>query len=76
MIKINHLNRTFHAGDSEIKAANDLCLNINDGEFVSIVGRSGSGKSTLLHLIGGLDKADSGDIVVNGNKLSGGENNV
>lgn len=70
MIEIKHLVKTFYTGESEIKAADNLTFTIKDGEFVSIVGRSGSGKSTLMHLIGGLDKADSGEVIVNGNNLS------
>ena len=70
MIEITHLKRTFFAGDNTVTAANDISLTIHDGEFVSIIGRSGSGKSTFMHLIGGLDWADDGEIIVNGNHLS------
>lgn len=71
MIEVRHLRKVFHEGGKDICAANDLCFRIEDGEFVSIVGRSGSGKSTLMHLIGGLDRGDEGEIVVNGRVLSG-----
>lgn len=47
-----------------------VCLEIKKGEFISIAGRSGSGKSTLLNLIGGIDKPDSGQIIVNGFDIS------
>lgn len=70
MIQVEHLTKFFCEGGNVIKAADDLCFVIPDGEFVSIVGRSGSGKSTLMNLIGGLDRCDSGEIVVNGVRLS------
>lgn len=66
MIKIKNVVRVFRTGDTDVMAANDICLTIEDAEYVSIVGRSGSGKSTLMNLIGGLDVPDSGIIEVNG----------
>jgi len=65
VIEISHIKKSFSAGGKTITAANDISLCINDGEFVSIVGRSGSGKSTFLHLVGGLIPCDSGGITVN-----------
>lgn len=65
MIEITNLYKSFKAGGKLITAANDISININDGEFVSVVGRSGSGKSTFLHLVGGLLPCDKGKIVVN-----------
>lgn len=70
MIEVRHLKKTFHEGGKEIKAADDISLTIPDGEFISIIGRSGSGKSTLLNMIGGLDRCDEGEIIVNGKNLS------
>ena len=65
MIEISDLCKCYETGNKKITAANKLNLRINDGEFVSIIGRSGSGKSTFLHLIGGLLPCDSGRIIVN-----------
>lgn len=65
IIKIKNLNKTFIGKEGNVEAVKNLNLTINEGEFVSIVGASGSGKSTLLHLIGGLDRLDSGEIYIN-----------
>ena len=63
MLKISNLSKTYKKGDIPIPALQDISVEVNQGEFVSIVGRSGSGKSTLLNLIGGLDTATSGKIL-------------
>ena len=57
-------------GQSLVKALDDLTLDVNDGEFLALVGTSGSGKSTLLNLIGGLDQPTSGTLDVHGRDLS------
>lgn len=64
MIRICDLEKTFWVGEQKLKVADGINLTIEDGEFVSIVGRSGSGKSTLLNMIGGLLSPDSGHIYV------------
>lgn len=65
IIKAENICKTFGSGEAECKALDGVSLEIKEGEFVSIVGRSGSGKSTFMHLIGGLDKPDSGKITIN-----------
>jgi putative ABC transport system ATP-binding protein len=70
MIELKNVTRTYKMGDQEIHALDNVDLTIADGEFVAIVGPSGSGKSTLLHVIGGLDSATNGTVVVDGQDLS------
>lgn len=70
MIKCVGAGKCFTSFANENWALKNINLEVNAGEFVSIVGRSGSGKSTLLHLIGGLDKVTEGNIYVNGNDVS------
>jgi putative ABC transport system ATP-binding protein len=60
MIDLRHIHRRFQVGEQQVHALNDVNLNIERGEYVSIMGPSGSGKSTLLHAIGLLDRPDSG----------------
>jgi putative ABC transport system ATP-binding protein len=64
MIKLENVIKTYSNGEVETHALSDVSLEINDGEFIVILGPSGSGKSTLLNLIGGLDKPTSGTIKV------------
>lgn len=66
MIEIKELRKSYKTGDFVQKALDGVSLNFRDNEFVAILGTSGSGKTTLLNIIGGLDHADSGDIVING----------
>lgn len=70
IVECIHVNKTYHQGKVKIQALNDVSLSIHKGDFVAIAGPSGSGKTTLLNIIGGLDMADSGDIVVDGNALN------
>lgn len=60
MIKMTDVSKIYGVGDSEVKALNNIKLEINDGDMVSIVGTSGSGKSTLLNIMGLLDSAFDG----------------
>ena len=68
-IEIKNLNKIYGKGEVEVKALNNINLEINEGEFVAIVGSSGSGKSTLLHLLGGVDKPSSGEVILNGTNM-------
>lgn len=70
VIEAQDLCKSFKLGSSEVEVLKDIDLQIEKGEFVSIMGPSGSGKSTLLYLIGGLDKPTSGSILINGKELS------
>jgi putative ABC transport system ATP-binding protein len=66
MIELRGLSRTFHLGDSEVRALRDVDLHIGRGEYVSVMGPSGSGKSTLLNMLGLLDRPDTGEYLLNG----------
>ena len=66
ILKCMQVTKTYGKGDGRTAALNGIDLTIQKGEFTAITGASGSGKSTLLHLIGGVDKPDSGAILVNG----------
>ncbi len=66
MLQIKNISKKFVTGDLTQVALDDVSLNLRDNEFVAILGPSGSGKTTLLNIIGGLDRYDSGDIIING----------
>ena len=66
LIELKDLRKSYKTGDFVQKALDGVSLNLRDNEFVAILGPSGSGKTTLLNVLGGLDHADSGDIVING----------
>jgi putative ABC transport system ATP-binding protein len=70
VIEIRQLVREYQIGKQTIRALDNLDLEIATGELVAFTGPSGAGKSTLMHLIGGLDTPTSGEIVVNGQRLS------
>ena len=65
ILNANHIYKTYGKDESEVKALKDVSLSIKEGTFVTIVGQSGSGKSTLLHILGGLDKPNSGEVFLN-----------
>lgn len=66
MLQIQHICKEYRTGKLVQKALDDVSLNLRDNEFVAILGPSGSGKTTLLNIIGGLDRYDSGDLIING----------
>ncbi|MGL4344141.1 MAG: ABC transporter ATP-binding protein [Cellulosilyticaceae bacterium] len=70
ILKIEGLCKYYGKGDMEVRALDQINLSIQKGEFVAIVGSSGSGKSTLLHMIGGVDTATYGNIIVDGVDIS------
>ena len=70
VIEIENLTRKYGKGIGEVVAINEISLNIEYGEFTAIIGPSGSGKSTLLNLIGGLDKSDSGCVLLAGKDIA------
>lgn len=65
MLQIQNIYKSFVTGELRQIALNNVSLNLRDNEFVAILGPSGSGKTTLLNIIGGLDRYDSGDLIIN-----------
>lgn len=64
LIQINNLTKEYKSGNEKVTAVNNISLEINQGEFISLMGESGSGKSTLLTIIGGLNKPSKGNIII------------
>lgn len=69
ILKVEDLVKYYGEGENQVRAVDHTSLQIERGKFTAIVGRSGSGKSTLLHLIGGLDRPDSGKVWIDGTDL-------
>ncbi len=65
MLQIKNISKKYKTGELVQIALNDVSLNFRDNEFVSILGPSGSGKTTLLNIVGGLDRYDTGDLIIN-----------
>ena len=70
ILQTKNLKKYYGSGDTQVRALDGVDLQVENGEFVAIVGTSGSGKSTLLHMLGGLDRPTSGSVVVDGRDLS------
>jgi len=70
LIKFKKVKKTYQVGEKNFNALDGVNFSINKGEFVVILGPSGAGKSTLLNLLGGMDKATSGDIIIGEEKIS------
>ncbi len=70
MIRCENLTKIYNPGENEIRALDNVSFDIEDGEFIAIVGASGSGKSTLMNMLGGLDKPTTGTVRIAGKSLS------
>ncbi len=66
MLQLKHIFKSYHVGDTVTHALHDVTISFRDQEFVAILGPSGSGKTTMLNVIGGLDRYDKGDLIING----------
>lgn len=66
ILEVKNLCKNYGKGDTLVKALDNVSFEVNEGEFVAIVGASGSGKSTLLHILGAVDRPTSGSVIVNG----------
>ena len=69
-IEIKNLNKIYNMGEVEIKALDNTSFNIDKGELVVILGPSGAGKTTCLNILGGMDIATSGEVIVDGRDIS------
>ena len=69
ILRASHLCKTYGKGENEVRALDDVSFSIEKGEFVAIVGTSGSGKSTLMHILGGVDRPDSGSVYMDGQDI-------
>ena len=69
LIELRDIVKSFPVGDDEITVLHGISLNIQQGEFVSIVGPSGNGKSTLLNMVTGIDRPSSGEVIVSGSPI-------
>ena len=69
ILKTENLRKTYGTGEAKVEALRGVDLNVNKGEFLSIVGTSGSGKSTLLHMLGGLDRPTEGKVIIDGKDI-------
>lgn len=70
LVVAERISRTFVRGTSPVHALRSVSLELSAGEMVALVGRSGSGKTSLLNIIGGLDRPDEGEVVIDGRKLN------
>ncbi|MCL2560679.1 MAG: ABC transporter ATP-binding protein [Turicibacter sp.] len=69
ILEVKNLTKTYGKGDAQVVALDNVSFQVDKGEFVAIVGASGSGKSTLMHLLGGVDRPNSGTVYVDGHNL-------
>ncbi|MBR3198921.1 MAG: ABC transporter ATP-binding protein [Bacilli bacterium] len=69
ILRVNNLSKKYGKGENEFLALKNINFSINKGEFVCITGKSGCGKSTLIHLLAGLDKPSSGEVIINNQNI-------
>ena len=71
IIKLENVRKTYHMGEIEVHAVDGISFSIKEGEFVVVVGPSGAGKTTVLNILGGMDSATSGQVIVDGIDIAG-----
>lgn len=70
IIKLKNITKTFHTKEKDIKVLKDINISFETGKFYAIMGHSGSGKTTLLNILGLIEKADSGELIIDGKKIN------
>ena len=70
LLQAESVSKRYQMGETTVNALTDVAMTVDSGEFVAVMGPSGSGKSTLLHVLGGIDKPSSGEVVLAGKRLS------
>ena len=71
ILKVQNVSKTYGKGEQQVQALNNISFEVEQGEFVAIVGASGSGKSTLLHILGGVDRPDQGRVIIEDTDIFG-----
>lgn len=69
ILKVRNVSKVYGKGETAVKALDDISFSVNKGEFVAIIGPSGSGKSTLLHILGGVDRPSSGEVMIDNTQI-------
>ena len=69
-LELNQIKKSFGSGENRVQVLKGIDLAVEKGEFCVLLGSSGSGKSTLLNILGGIDRADSGDILIDGERMA------
>ncbi len=70
ILKADNIRKIYGSGENQVKALDGVSFSLEKGESLSVMGASGSGKSTLLHILGGVDKASSGEVFIDGENIS------
>ena len=70
ILELRNIYKSYGEGESEVRVLKDICLTVDKGEYIAVMGPSGSGKSTLMNIIGCLDRADSGTYLLEGEDIS------
>ena len=76
MLEVKNASKIYGEGPSRVVALDNVSLAVEDGNFIAVMGPSGSGKSTLLNIIGGLDQLSSGEVILNGSRIDGYDENA